>query len=125
MGDNMDKLTEIIAALRLLELDGDKIFEQICHDVERGCFTDARKHLNFVDELLKCAKPSPEDCPPLTDEEMARLIVAFESPMKPVALSAEAIDFKTGLSAARLYRLGVITPSQKWAGCYILTEALK
>lgn len=44
--------SRIVAALDLLGLNADKIFERIRDDLNRGLIKEAREHLNFVDVML-------------------------------------------------------------------------
>jgi hypothetical protein len=52
--------SDIVSALVLLGLNGDKIFERIRGDMERGLVNEAREHLHFVDTMMKCAAASDQ-----------------------------------------------------------------
>jgi hypothetical protein len=42
-----------IDALRVLRINGDKLFERVRGDLERGLVKEAREHLRFVDEMIE------------------------------------------------------------------------
>ena len=51
--DGPRSLKDVVSALALLGLNGDKLFERIREDLERGDRRSARTHLNFVDVMLE------------------------------------------------------------------------
>lgn len=57
MSDSETKLHQILDALVLLGISADSLFDRIKQDLDRGLIQEARAHLNFVDEILKEAKP--------------------------------------------------------------------
>ena len=46
-------MNDIIKSLRVLGITADTLFERIKEDLERGLDDDARRHLDFVDLVLK------------------------------------------------------------------------
>ena len=61
---------ELVKALDILGLNGDKIFSRIRYDLSRGLIKEARSHLNFVDVMLKqCANAEVSEGGSLTSTE--------------------------------------------------------